>query len=93
VGVERILAAAKQAGKKSRRRQQTIASAADVQQLYRFLQGGELGSPFRRAPRDNISFATSRTGWRFRRPEAGGGAFFEHGYPLVDLALWGRRFP
>ena len=27
-------------------------------------------------------------GWRLRRAESGGGAFFDHGAPLLDLALW-----
>ncbi len=90
-GVERILAAAKQAGKKV-----VVGNnhrfRSDVQQLYRFLQGGELGRLFG-VRAGQYQFATSRTGWRFRRPEAGGGAFFEHGYPLVDLALWVADFP
>jgi predicted dehydrogenase len=91
-GVERILAAAKQAGKKV-----VVGNnhrfRSDVQQLYRFLQGGELGRLFG-VRAGQYQFATpARTGWRFRRPEAGGGAFFEHGYPLVDLALWVADFP
>jgi predicted dehydrogenase len=91
-GVERILAAAKQAGKKV-----VVGNnhrfRSDVQQLYRFLQGGELGRLFG-VRAGQYQFATpARSGWRFRRPEAGGGAFFEHGYPLVDLALWVADFP
>ena len=31
--------------------------------------------------------------WRYRRAEAGGGAFMELGYPLLDLALWFADFP
>ena len=90
-GVERILAAAKQSDRKV-----VVGNnhrfRSDVQQLYRFLQGGELGRLIGiRA--GQFQFASSRTGWRFRRPEAGGGAFFEHGYPLVDLALWLADFP
>jgi predicted dehydrogenase len=27
-------------------------------------------------------------GWRNRRAESGGGVFLEHGFPLVDLAMW-----
>jgi predicted dehydrogenase len=65
---------------------------SDVQQLYRFLQGGELGRLIG-VRAGQYQFSSSRTGWRFRRPEAGGGAFFEHGYPLVDLALWVADFP
>jgi predicted dehydrogenase len=91
-GVERILAAGKQAGRKV-----VVGNnhrfRSDVQQLYRFLQGGELGRLFG-VRAGQYQFATpARTGWRFRRPEAGGGAFFEHGYPLVDLALWVADFP
>jgi predicted dehydrogenase len=90
-GVERILAAAKQAGRKV-----VVGNnhrfRSDVQQLYRFLQGGELGRMIG-VRAGQYQFASSRTGWRFRRPEAGGGAFLEHGYPLVDLALWLADFP
>lgn len=90
-GVERILTAAERGGRK-------VAVAnnhrfrADVQALSGFLRGGELGrltavragsyQP-RRAPE----------GWRHRRPEAGGGVFLEHGFPLLDLALWLADFP
>ena len=90
-GVERILAAAKQSGTKV-----VVGNnhrfRSDVQQLYRFLQGGELGRLIG-VRAGQYQFAASRTGWRFRRPEAGGGAFFEHGYPLVDLAMWLADFP
>jgi len=85
-GVERILAAATRADR-------VVAVAnnhryrTDVQTLARFINGGELGrivgvraGAFRgKRPPD---------GWRFRRAEAGGGAFLEHGVPLLDLALW-----
>jgi predicted dehydrogenase len=90
-GVERILAAAKQSGRKV-----VVGNnhrfRSDVQQLYRFLQGGELGRLIG-VRAGQYQLASARTGWRFRRPEAGGGAFFEHGYPLVDLALWLADFP
>ncbi|HEV7839695.1 MAG TPA: Gfo/Idh/MocA family oxidoreductase, partial [Gemmatimonadaceae bacterium] len=90
-GVERILAAGKQSGRKV-----VVGNnhrfRSDVQQLYRFLQGGELGRLIG-VRAGQYQFATSRLGWRFRRPEAGGGAFFEHGYPLVDLAFWLADFP
>jgi predicted dehydrogenase len=90
-GVERILTAAARA-------ERVVAVAnnlrfrSDVQALDRFLRGGELGKMTgvragvyqpKRAP----------DGWRFRRAEAGGGAFFEHGIPLLDLALWLADFP
>ncbi len=32
-------------------------------------------------------------GWRYRRAESGGGAFLEHGVPLLDLALWLADYP
>lgn len=86
-GVERILAAANRSGRKivvgNNHRFRT-----DVQALARFIHGGELGKvtgiragayQFRRPAAD---------GWRLRRPESGGGAFFDHGAPLLDLALW-----
>jgi predicted dehydrogenase len=90
-GVERILAAAKQAGRKV-----VVGNnhrfRSDAQQLYRFLQGGELGRLIG-VRAGQYQFASVRADWRRRRPEAGGGAFFEHGYPLVDLALWLADFP
>ncbi|MGH7662736.1 MAG: Gfo/Idh/MocA family protein [Gemmatimonadaceae bacterium] len=90
-GVERILAAAKRVDRKV-----VVANnhrfRSDVQALDRFLRGGELGrvtgvraGAYRRR-RDMAS-------WRQRRPEAGGGAFFEHGLPLLDLALWLSDYP
>jgi predicted dehydrogenase len=90
-GVERILSAAARADRK-------VAVAnnhrfrSDVQAVSSFLRGGELGKLVgiraghyqpRRPP----------DGWRFRRAEAGGGAFIEHGLPLLDLALWLGDFP
>jgi len=90
-GAERILAAAKSSGRKV-----VVGNnhrfRSDVQQLNRFIQGGELGRLIG-VRAGQYQLATSRTGWRFRRPEAGGGAFFEHGFPLVDLALWLADFP
>jgi len=90
-GVERILAAAKQSGRKV-----VVGNnhrfRSDVQQLNRFIQGGELGRLIG-VRAGHYQQASARTGWRFRRPEAGGGAFFEHGFPLVDLALWLADFP
>ncbi len=90
-GVERILAAAKQSDRKV-----VVGNnhrfRSDVQQLNRFIQGGELGRLIG-VRAGHYQLASTRTGWRFRRPEAGGGAFFEHGFPLVDLALWLADFP
>ena len=85
-GVERILAAAARA-------QCAVAVAnnhryrTDVQTLARFIQGGELG---RIVGVRAGAYRAKRPaeGWRHRRAESGGGAFFEHGVPLLDLALW-----
>lgn len=90
-GVERILSAATRAGRKV-----FVANnhrfRSDVQALVRFLAGGELGKLHGiRAgayhPRGKIE------GWRLRRQEAGGGALFELGFPLIDLAMWLADFP
>jgi predicted dehydrogenase len=90
-GVERILSAAKRADRK-------VAVAnnhrfrADVQALSGFLKGGELG---RLTGIRAGSYQQRRVseGWRHRRAEAGGGVFFEQGFPLLDLALWLADFP
>lgn len=90
-GIERILAAATRAGRKV-----FVANnhrfRSDVQTLTRFLGGGELGKLHAiRAgayhPRGTVE------GWRLRRQEAGGGALFELGIPLIDLAMWLADFP
>ena len=90
-GIERILAAATRAGRKV-----FVANnhrfRSDVQTLTRFLGGGELGKLHAiRAgayhPRGTVE------GWRLRRQEAGGGALFELGFPLIDLAMWLADFP
>ena len=85
-GVERILAAAARA-------ERVVAVAnnlrfrSDVQAVLGFLRGGELGKLVAvRAGHWQPRHA--REGWRFRRAESGGGAFVEHGLPLLDLALW-----
>ena len=90
-GVERILSAASRADRK-------VAVAlnhrfrADVQALSGFLRGGELG---RLTAVRAGAYQPRRVGdgWRYRRAEAGGGVFLEHGLPLVDLALWLAGFP
>jgi len=65
---------------------------SDVQQLNRFLQGGELGRLIGMRA-GQYQFRTGQQGWRYRKAEAGGGAFLEYGYPLLDLALWLADFP
>lgn len=90
-GVERILAAANRAGRK-------VAVANnhrfrnDTQMLDAFQRGGELGKLVAvRAGSYHIKRPAE--GWRFRRAEAGGGAFLDYGVPLLDLALWLADFP
>ena len=65
---------------------------SDVQQLARFLQGGELGSVIGMRA-GQYQFRSGQQGWRSRKAEAGGGAFLEYGYPLLDLSLWLADFP
>ena len=85
-GVERILAAAQRADRKV-----VVANnhrfRTDVQALDRFLRGGELGrlTAFRAG---SYQLKRAAEPWRTRRAEAGGGVFMEHGFPLLDLALW-----
>src|SRR3954470_17606069 len=91
-GVERILSAANRSGRKvvvgNNHRFRT-----DVQALARFIHGGELGKITGiRAGAYQFKRPTTE-GWRLRRPESGGGAFFEHGAPLLDLALWLAEAP
>src|SRR6201990_2301292 len=90
-GVERILAAATRA-----ERTVTVANnhryRSDVQALSRFIQGGELGKTTGMRA-GAYHFKRPVEGWRFRRAESGGGAFLDHGVPLLDLALWLADFP
>jgi len=65
---------------------------SDVQQLSRFLQGGELGKVLGMRA-GQYQFRSGQEGWRNRKAEAGGGAFLEYGYPLLDLSLWLADFP
>jgi predicted dehydrogenase len=90
-GVERILAAANRADKKV-----FVANnhrfRSDVQALDRFLRGGELGKLT--GIRAGVYQPRIRhEGWRARRAEAGGGAFFDQGLPMVDLAMWLADYP
>lgn len=90
-GVERILAAAERSGGRI-----VVGNnhrfRSDVQQLARFLEGGELGRMHGLRGGD-YRFRSTASGWRLRRPEAGGGAFLEQGLALMDLALWLADFP
>lgn len=85
-GVERILAA-------SQKHDRVVHVAnnhrfrSDVQALVGFLRGGELGK-FVGVRAGSYQLKGAALGWRANRPEAGGGAFLEHGLPLLDLALW-----
>ncbi|MGQ0646027.1 MAG: Gfo/Idh/MocA family protein [Gemmatimonadaceae bacterium] len=90
-GVERILLAATRAGQKV-----LVGNnhrfRADVQAMERFIRGDELG----RLTGVRAGAWQQRghiEGWRLRRQESGGGALFEHGFPLLDLALWVADFP
>ncbi|MEO8192280.1 MAG: Gfo/Idh/MocA family oxidoreductase [Gemmatimonadales bacterium] len=90
-GVTRILNAAKAADRKV-----VVGNnhrfRSDVQQLSRFLQGGELGRVMGMRA-GQYQFRAGHQGWRNRKAEAGGGAFLEYGYPLLDLCLWLADFP
>lgn len=85
-GVERILSAANRYERKvivgNNHRFRT-----DVQALARFINGGELGK-VTGIRAGAYQFRRIGEGWRLRRAESGGGAFFDHGAPLLDLALW-----
>jgi predicted dehydrogenase len=90
-GIERILSAAEKVD-----RMVFVANnhrfRTDVQNLSRFLGGGELGTVT--GMRAGVySMRRPDAGWRQRRAESGGGAFLEHGFPLLDLALWLADFP
>jgi predicted dehydrogenase len=65
---------------------------SDVQALDRFLRGGELGTLMGiRAGAYHQHGSVS--GWRLNRAESGGGALFDLGLSLVDLALWLSDYP
>ena len=85
-GIQTILEAAALA-----RRKVIVANnhrfRSDVQALDRFLRGGELGTltGFRAGAYTQHGTVS---GWRLNRAESGGGALFDLGLSLVDLALW-----
>ena len=90
-GVERILAAATRSeGKVAVANNHRFRS--DVQALDRFIRGGELGK-LTGVRAGSFQLPRRDGGWRHSRPEAGGGAFLELGFPLLDLALWLNDFP
>src|SRR6185312_16295803 len=64
----------------------------DVLELSSFLRNGELGK-LTAVRAGHLQPKRVAEGWRYRRAEAGGGAFMEHGLPLLDLALWLADFP
>jgi predicted dehydrogenase len=84
-GTERVLAAAGRAGARvvvgNNHRFRT-----DVQALAGFVRSGELGRIT--GVRAGALVPRPPQGWRRRRAEAGGGAFLELGFNLLDLALW-----
>ena len=90
-GVERILAASAAAGRKV-----LVGNnhrfRSDVQELDRFLRGGELGT-LNGVRTGAYNARGHAAGWRLRRAEAGGGALFDQGFALIDLAMWLADFP
>jgi predicted dehydrogenase len=90
-GVDRIVNAANRAGRKV-----LVANnyrfRSDVQALAGFLRGGELGK-LTGIRAGAYHHRRADQGWRQRRAESGGGAFFDYGFPLLDLALWLADFP
>lgn len=90
-GIERLLQAAVRA-----ERCMVVANnhrfRTDVQALDRFLRGAELGR-VTGVRAGAYHFARPDAGWRMRRAESGGGAFFDYGIPLLDLACWLADFP
>ncbi len=89
-GVERVLAAARAAGARAQGPRLLVGNnhrfRTDVQALAGFLRSGELGRVT--AVRAGAYAPRPPQGWRQRRAESGGGAFLEHGFNLLDLALW-----
>jgi predicted dehydrogenase len=90
-GVERILSAAEKAERYVQVDNHN-RFRADTHALDRFLHGGELGKLVG-VRAGSYTLKRNLGDWRYRRAEAGGGAFMELGYPLLDLALWFADFP
>ena len=90
-GAERIVNAAARATRKV-----LVANnyrfRSDVQALAGFLRGGELGK-LTGIRAGAYHHRRAEQGWRQRRAESGGGAFFDYGLPLLDLALWLADYP
>jgi predicted dehydrogenase len=90
-GAERIVNAASRAGRKV-----FVANnhrfRSDVQALSGFLRTNELGK-LTGIRAGAYHLRRAEPGWRQRRAESGGGAFFDYGLPLLDLALWLADFP
>jgi len=92
-GVERVLQASERYGKRVMVGM-NHRFRSDVQAVRGFLAGGDIGAL--QAIRSGwYTFQPSRQmlGWRLRRQEAGGGAFFDLGLQLLDLGLWLAGWP
>ena len=64
----------------------------DSQALDAFVRSGELGK-IRGVRAGSYRQRVQQAPWRSRRAEAGGGAFLELGFPMLDLAGWLLDFP
>jgi len=90
-GVERILAAAKETGRKGFGSNKHRLPP-DAQALHSFVHNGELGRVYAvRAGAYHLRGTVAP--WRQRRAESGGGAFMQLGLPLLDLAGRMGEFP
>lgn len=90
-GIERCLAAAAK-GDLVLQVAHNLRFRSDVQALKQFLRNGELGT-LQSLRAGTLMVERPGDGWRGRKAEAGGGAFLDHGLPLLDLALWLADFP